>query len=174
MIDLPDRPTTEAGISWIIRKTIGLATVYLDISIYDTECSETSASSMNIDVLQTATGGLAGTTERRRLDWKMQIHTDYIFGELSCWSQLVGGARDEEGNMRPEFVVQKRVNDERVVEFLKGVTMHDGTRSDGFMIDMKSAEIKRTGSWCYHTRRIVVDDCKGHYKMVRLVYARQN
>ncbi|KAJ5622951.1 hypothetical protein N7490_011556 [Penicillium lividum] len=137
------------GISWITRKTIGLATVYLEISVYNTECSKTSASFMNIDVSQTATGSLAGITERRKLDWKMQIHTDYIFGELSCWSQLIGGARDEEGNMRPDFVFQTRVNDESVIDFLKGRTMHDGTRSDGFMVDMKSAEIERTGSWVH-------------------------
>lgn len=114
---LADFIDSKQGIPWVICKAIGFATVYLDISVYTCKCPKTSESAMNIDVLQTATGGLAGTTEKRRLDWTMQNHTDYIFGNVSRWSRLIGGLRDQERNTRPNFEVQTKVDDERVADF---------------------------------------------------------
>lgn len=52
------------GIGWFTRKAIGLATITLDVKQYrDDEGVE------HIDIVQTATGGIKGTTENRTLDW---------------------------------------------------------------------------------------------------------
>lgn len=135
----------------MIRKAIEFATVYLDISVYTSKCPETSEPAMNIDVLQTATGGLAGTTEKRRLDWTMQKHTDYIFGNVSGWSRLVGGLRDQEGNTRPNFEVQTKVDDERVADFLKAKILPDGTQSGGLLVEAHNVDDRQTagGNWVH-------------------------
>ncbi|KAJ5894651.1 hypothetical protein N7495_006342 [Penicillium taxi] len=181
------------GVPWVVRKAIGIATVYLDYSVYTSECSESPGSVLNIDIHQTATAGLAGTSESRRLDWNIQTHSDYIFGVLSSQSRLIDGAADSEGTVRPDVEVQTKVDDDKVVAFLKGKILPDGTPSIGFV-----AEGSGVGGWvhtfasnqkagwtaeqvwgfemidglCCHTRRCVVADSKGAYRMARLVYTR--
>ena len=54
----------EQGIGWMTRKLISVATITLDIKHYTEEGTE------HIDIEQTATGGIKGTTENRILDWK--------------------------------------------------------------------------------------------------------
>lgn len=55
---------TLQGIGWIVRKAISIATITLDVKQYrDDEGVE------HIDIEQTATGGVKGTTENRTLDW---------------------------------------------------------------------------------------------------------
>jgi len=54
----------EQGISWVTRTLISVATITLDIKHYTEDCTE------HIDIDQTATGGIKGTTENRILDWK--------------------------------------------------------------------------------------------------------
>lgn len=52
------------GISWFTRKAIALANLMLDIKQYrDDDGVE------HIDIVQTLTGGIKGTTENRTLDW---------------------------------------------------------------------------------------------------------
>ena len=62
-----------------MRKAISLATVYLDVKEYVDDKGET-----HIDIDQTATGGIKGTSEKRVLDWKIpeNTHKDGIFGEV--------------------------------------------------------------------------------------------
>jgi hypothetical protein len=68
----------------LTRKAISIATVYLSVNQYTSEDSKT-----HIDINQTATGGIKGTTELRTLDWTPRPHEDHIFGSLqgkSRWS----------------------------------------------------------------------------------------
>lgn len=43
----------------------------------------------HIDIEQTATGGIKGTTELRTLDWKARPHADYVFGKCEGRSKWV-------------------------------------------------------------------------------------
>ncbi|KIY45754.1 hypothetical protein FISHEDRAFT_66807 [Fistulina hepatica ATCC 64428] len=72
------------GVGWLTRKAIGLATITLDINHYrDDEAVE------HIDISQTLTGGIPGTTEERTLDWNERTHEDYIFGAVIGKSRRV-------------------------------------------------------------------------------------
>jgi len=66
------------GIGWFTRKAISLATVTLHVKQYTAEDSI-----VHIDIEQTATGGIKGTSEHRTLDWTERSHTDHIFGNLT-------------------------------------------------------------------------------------------
>ncbi len=113
------------GVGWFLRKAISLATVTLHIKEYtapasrpaspsSSPSSDPSASPPNhtgtstasaepqtvthIDIDQTATGGLKGTTENRTLDWKPREHADYVFGKLegkARWIDLDGKEGEE-------------------------------------------------------------------------------
>jgi len=76
-----------------MRKAIGYATITLTIHEYTTD------SITHIDISQTATGGVKGTTEKRTLDWTVRGHTDGIFGEVrgkSRWVKLADLAEGED------------------------------------------------------------------------------
>lgn len=64
------------GISWLTRKGIGLATVTLSIKQYE------EAGVSHIDIQQTATGGVKGTSENRVLDNEYREHSDWLFGKV--------------------------------------------------------------------------------------------
>jgi len=73
------------GISWFTRKAISFATVTLHVKQYTTD------GITHIDIDQTATGGIKGTTELRELNWTFREHDDHIFGHLkgkSRWLNL--------------------------------------------------------------------------------------
>jgi hypothetical protein len=44
---------------------------------------------MHIDIDQTATGGIKGTAELRKLDWTFREHEDHLFGKLKGKSRWV-------------------------------------------------------------------------------------
>jgi hypothetical protein len=73
------------------RKAIQLATITLDIKHYMQDETE------HIDIAQTLTGGIKGTTELRTLDWQERQHCDHIFGNLTGKSRrlTVDGIEDE-------------------------------------------------------------------------------
>jgi len=80
------------GVGWWTRKAISYATITLHAKQYVTDDGHT-----HIDIEQTATGGIKGTTENRELDWKEREHTDHLFGNLkgkSRWLNL-DGVEDE-------------------------------------------------------------------------------
>ncbi|CAF9933273.1 MAG: hypothetical protein HETSPECPRED_008583 [Heterodermia speciosa] len=71
------------NVSWFLRKAIAFATITLSITEY------TKDGSTHIDISQTATGGVKGTTELRTLDWTFRDHKDGIFGEVKGKSRWV-------------------------------------------------------------------------------------
>jgi len=68
----------------LTRKAIGLATVTLHVKQY-----ADSDKIVHIDIDQTATGGIKGTSERRKVNWEYLEHADHIFGELKGRSRWV-------------------------------------------------------------------------------------
>lgn len=83
---------SKQGIGWFLRKAISLATVTLTIRQY------LENSITHIDIQQTATGGIQGTTELRKLDWIYHDHKDGIFGDCrgkARWVKLKNVDDDE-------------------------------------------------------------------------------
>ena len=76
---------------WLKRRAIGIATVTLYIKHYkDDEGIE------HIDIDQTITGGIPGTTELRTLIWKERHNEDHLFGPVIGKSRRVKAEEVEE------------------------------------------------------------------------------
>lgn len=61
----------------------------------------------------------------------MQIHRNYVFGNLCVWNQLIDGSQDLQGNMRPDSEVQTHAGDERISTLLKARPLLDGSQGGG-------------------------------------------
>lgn len=72
------------SIGWILRNSIGLATITLTIK--HTTDLETGVE--QIDINQSLSG-LSGTVEARKLDWTDRPHEDYVFGKVVGKSRRV-------------------------------------------------------------------------------------
>ncbi|KAK3389103.1 hypothetical protein B0T20DRAFT_483976 [Sordaria brevicollis] len=81
------------GISWATRKIVGLASLTLDIKQYSAAPSppaEPSAPAVfHIDIEQTGTGGMKGTSEKRCLDNIFRDHKDWLFGHVKGQTRWV-------------------------------------------------------------------------------------
>lgn len=129
------------GLGWVLRKAIGVATITLHIHTYsDTE----DAKILHVDIDQTVTGGIKGTTEIRVTDGKERDHKDHIFGNNKGQSFLTRGAKGEDGKVRPKFEVRSKVGNEaddaKVAKFLRGEISTDGSASEGFVVDDEGEE----------------------------------
>lgn len=74
------------GIGWLTRRAISWATITLHVKQYFDDKGIT-----HIDIDQTVSGGINGTTELRELDWMEREHSDHLFGKLkgkSRWVEL--------------------------------------------------------------------------------------
>lgn len=72
------------GVSWVLRKAITLATVTLLIKHYSDKRGVE-----RIEITNTLTGGIPGTTELSVLDWTDLPHEDYVFGKVLGRSKRV-------------------------------------------------------------------------------------
>ena len=73
------------GISFLIRKGIGMASVTLDVNQYEAPPKPPNTSSdifTHIDIEQTASG-LSSTHERRCVDDVWRDHSDWLFGNVT-------------------------------------------------------------------------------------------
>ncbi|KAG6911542.1 hypothetical protein DXG01_011844 [Tephrocybe rancida] len=64
------------GVSWFKRRAISLGTVTLAVKHYKEDEIE------HIDIDQTLTGGIPGTSEKRTLIWKERKNEDHLFGAV--------------------------------------------------------------------------------------------
>jgi len=146
------------GIPWLKRKAIAWATVTLHVKQYTSDADKV----VHIDIDQTATGGIKGTTELRTLDWTEREHYDDMFGQLKGQSRFTGPGSEgwdaldsflKEGWLEGEvekvqsYVVNAK--DEWTGEQIWGFSEIDGKR--------------------YYTRRVIV--IKGETVLkIRMVY----
>ncbi|KAG7292668.1 hypothetical protein NEMBOFW57_002705 [Staphylotrichum longicolle] len=74
------------GVGWVMRKAVGLATMTLQVKQYvappSPPADPSSTPVTHIEIEQTGTGGIKGTTEKRCLDFVFRDHTDYLFGHV--------------------------------------------------------------------------------------------
>ena len=84
------------GIGWVTRKAVSLATMTLNIKQFSAPPSPpadpSGAAVAHIEIEQTGTGGIKGTTEKRCLDFEFREHTDYLFGHVKGQSKWVAAA----------------------------------------------------------------------------------
>ena len=85
----PSRPPPAAnaqqqGVGWLTRNAIYYSTLTLDVKHYKDD-----AGTEHIDIRQTLTGSVGGTTERRTLDWAARSHRDHLFGSVVGQSRRV-------------------------------------------------------------------------------------
>jgi hypothetical protein len=85
--DNPEPGLALQGIGYLTRKAIGLTTVTLHIKQYEKD------GLVHIDIDQTATGGIKGTSEIRTIDGESREHTDWLFGTVAAKSEWAGGAK---------------------------------------------------------------------------------
>ncbi|KAK3905275.1 hypothetical protein C8A05DRAFT_30915 [Staphylotrichum tortipilum] len=74
------------GVGWVTRKAVCLATMTLHVKQFVAPPSppaDPSAPAVtHIEIEQTGTGGIKGTTEKRCLDYMFRDHSDYLFGHV--------------------------------------------------------------------------------------------
>ncbi|KAG5653336.1 hypothetical protein H0H81_000958, partial [Sphagnurus paluster] len=75
---------TLQGVGWLKRKAIAVATITLNVKHHkDDQGVE------YIDIDQTLTGGIPGTTEKRTLTWTERENEDHMFGAVIGKSRRV-------------------------------------------------------------------------------------
>lgn len=112
------------------RKAISLATLTLSVSQYKDD-----SQIGHIDIDQTITGGIKGTTERRTADWNGREHKDHIFGTVEGKSRFLRGSKGADGVVRPDLDMQTSIEDPQVRKFLVGELLADGSETDGFIVE---------------------------------------
>ncbi|KAJ5996662.1 hypothetical protein N7499_007020 [Penicillium canescens] len=188
------------GVPWVLRKAFSAVTLHVHISEYTTTDPMTRKALVNIELVQSAIGGgLAGTTEKRTLNWQVNHHKDYIFGAVQGWSHFIGCSTDLDGSILPDLDLQTNVeNKASVARFLQAKSDPDGIIAGGFLVEEPEASnfgnglglwvhtfersvnsgwtleqvwgFELIGGQRYFTRRMVIVNSAGQYEMGRLVY----
>ncbi|KAI0137081.1 hypothetical protein BJ170DRAFT_43196 [Xylariales sp. AK1849] len=97
--DSPEPGLALQGISWVTRKAIGLATITLHTKQY------TDAEGLvHIDIDQTATGGIKGTSENRVIGAPLVHHSDWLFGKVEARSEWLAGPLAEHESIKEHGV----------------------------------------------------------------------
>jgi hypothetical protein len=76
---------------WVLRKAVSMATLTLNVKQYTAPPSPPAEPSnpavTHVEIEQTGTGGVKGTSEKRCLDNVFRDHTDYLFGHVKGQSR---------------------------------------------------------------------------------------
>ncbi|KAI2782355.1 hypothetical protein F4815DRAFT_443352 [Daldinia loculata] len=92
--DPVDPALSLQGVSWLVRKAIGAATVTLATKQYQGPATPPNTTSTElvtrIDIQQIATAGVKGTAENRCLDYEFREHSDWLFGRVRGRSRWIG------------------------------------------------------------------------------------
>jgi hypothetical protein len=97
----------------------------------------TSKPIIKVDIAQTLTGGISGTTEKRVTDWSDRTHSDSIFGTVTGRSRIFRGTvKGADGTLRPKVEVHTQLaQDESIAKFLRGEILADGSEVEGFLVE---------------------------------------
>ncbi|TGZ81968.1 hypothetical protein EX30DRAFT_305738 [Ascodesmis nigricans] len=97
------------GMSWITRKALGVANITLHISH-----KKNDAGVEVIDIDQTLSGGIKGTSEHREMDYEERGHEDHIFGKVVGKSRRLAIADVKDDHLRSGF--PEELNAEGLIE----------------------------------------------------------
>jgi hypothetical protein len=93
--DSPEPALALQGVSWLTRKAVALAGVTLQVREYEgppTPPNDAQQPVTHIEIEQSVTGGLTGTSEKRCLDFRLRDHTDWLFGHVRGRSRWITAA----------------------------------------------------------------------------------
>ncbi|PLB40054.1 uncharacterized protein BDW47DRAFT_102167 [Aspergillus candidus] len=129
------------GMGWMTRKALNMATITLNVKHAVPDPAKPTVH--QIDIAQSLTGGIPGTSETRITDWEKRLHEDHVFGKLDGQSRYLRGS-SVDGKVRPAVVVNTKVDDavlaEKVSRFLRGEILADGAETEGFLVETEAAE----------------------------------
>ncbi|KFY81291.1 hypothetical protein V500_11552 [Pseudogymnoascus sp. VKM F-4518 (FW-2643)] len=185
------------GVNWVIRKAVAIATVTLDITEYQEPNPGTLKPVVRIEIVQSNSSGLPGTTEKRVLDWSENLQEDHLFGKCIAQTRLIRGIKQEDGNIVPNIDIQTQIEDEAIAKFLRGEILDQDRTSEGFLVEAPREDDAGEGEglwvqlfvrnqvngwtaeqvWGFETienerrfvRRLVVAK-EGKYQVARIVY----
>ncbi|KAK4157819.1 hypothetical protein C8A00DRAFT_39827 [Chaetomidium leptoderma] len=84
------------GVGWVTRKMVGMATVTLDVKQFvappSPPADPADPPATHIEIEQTGTGGMKGSTEKRCLDYTFREHSDWLFGHVKGQTKWVTAA----------------------------------------------------------------------------------
>ncbi|GBE78259.1 hypothetical protein SCP_0111420 [Sparassis crispa] len=148
------------GVGWWTRKAIQMSNLYLSCKHYKDDKDVE-----HIDIGQTLSGGVSGTTENRILDWVERPNEDNVFGAVKSKSKRI------------------RVEDIEN-EFLKEGWLDD-TKEHGAVLTIATSDTEKSGmswvaeqSWGFqdingerrYTRHVNFTGSNGENVQARLVY----
>ena len=126
---------------WMTRKALNMATITLNVKHAIPDPAKPTVH--QIDIAQSLTGGIPGTSETRITDWEKRLHEDHVFGKLDGQSRYLRGS-SVDGKVRPAVAVNTKVDDavlaEKVGRFLRGEILNDGAETEGFLVETEAAE----------------------------------
>ncbi|RDW65767.1 uncharacterized protein DSM5745_09506 [Aspergillus mulundensis] len=85
---------------------------------------------IKVDVTPTGTGGMAASTETRKMDWAPFEKNDFLFGLCQERSEFVRGSKDDQGREYPSVDMQTEVGDLRAGRFLRGEINEHGSETE--------------------------------------------
>ena len=106
--DSPEPALALQGISFLLRKTIGLATVTITVNQYEAPPKPPNTSTdifTHIDIDQSASG-LTSTQENRCLDNEYRDHTDWLFGSVRGVSRFVSLDELDDEHLKKGWLVE--------------------------------------------------------------------
>lgn len=96
------------GVGWATRKLVGMATLTLAIKQYTAPPSPPAEPSgapvTHVEIEQTGTGGLKGSTEKRCLDYEFRDHSDWLFGNVKGQSKFVSASDISDEFLKSEWL----------------------------------------------------------------------
>lgn len=122
------------------RKAIGLASVTQHLKQSPTT-GEDGKPTTHINIEQTATGGLKGSSENRTLDWHFRGHTDWLFGTLqgktrySTMKALVDESKGQ-GHVEEDakFLAEGWLKETEEGDIVESFVDNDGAKWTGWQI----------------------------------------
>jgi len=94
------------GVGWVTRKAVSMATLTLHVKQYNAPPSPpadpSSAEVTHIEIEQTGTGGLKGSTEKRCLDYTFREHSDWLFGSVRGQSRWIAPGEIHDAYLKGE------------------------------------------------------------------------
>jgi len=97
--DSSDRILTLQGVGWFKRQIIANSTITLHVKHYKDE-----QQIEHIDIDQTISGGIPGTSEKRTLDWVDRHKEDGLFGFVVSKSRRLAVADIKDDHLRGEWL----------------------------------------------------------------------
>ena len=157
-----------------------MASIYLDVNHYkDDQGVE------RIDIVQTLTGGMSGTTENRTLDWTEREHEDHLFGPVLSKSRRAALDEIEREWLKKDWLNESFVDGQIINTTAKSNTAKSGktwlseqvnipARLERFDVSLTSASqvwgLEQVNGEKRYTRHVYFEGPKGEVITVRLVY----